>query len=324
MTSPAGGHAGAPPAPVHAFDPKARAQIGSAPSVGAGSMCLVTPTYWRDLELCELLCESIDRYVTSFEKHFLVVADAEMDLFAKFNGARREVLPTSQFLPRWLKPLPGFLRRKSRRYWWSLRAKPVSGWHVQQLIKLAVAVTLPFERFCIIDSDVVFFRRFDLSPYLRPHPIPAFYTSDIVTMESRLQAPWLRCAHDLLGLGAAAFPADDFIGHIIFWDQRTVRCMLARIERMSGVEWAQALCRRREFSEYNLYGYFQRTEPAHAAQHVATTQLPCVSYWEYDALDPAKVRDLFGRAGEHQVAFSVSSASGTPVKVIRAALSSRS
>jgi Family of unknown function (DUF6492) len=97
--------------------------------------------------------------------------------------------------------------------------------------------------------------------------------------------------------------------------------MLARIERVTGLEWAQALCRRREFSEYNLYGYFQRTELDHTAQHLATTQMPCVSYWEYDALDPSKVRDLLSKASEHQVAFSVSSASGTPVEVIRAALS---
>jgi hypothetical protein len=71
MTSHADG--GAPRA-VPAFDPVERAENHSAPSAAAGSMCLVTPTYWRDLELCELLCESIDRYVTSFEKHFLIVA----------------------------------------------------------------------------------------------------------------------------------------------------------------------------------------------------------------------------------------------------------
>jgi hypothetical protein len=251
MTSHAGGHAGAVGA-VQASDLDERAESRSAPAAAAGSICLVTPTYWRDLALCELLCESIDRYVTSFEKHYLIVADAELGLFAKLNGPRREVLPTSRFLPKWLRPLPRFLRYNSRRYWWSFRAKPVSGWHVQQLIKLAAAVTLPYERFCIIDSDVVFIRPFDLLPYRRPHPIPAFYTSDIITTQSRLQAPWLRCAHDLLALGLAQFPADDFIGHIIFWDQRTVRSMLERIERVTGLEWTQALCRRRDFSEYNL------------------------------------------------------------------------
>jgi Family of unknown function (DUF6492) len=102
----------------------------------------VTPTYRGDLALCELLCESVERYVTSYAKHFLVVADADRPLFARFAGPRREVLPASQFLPSWLRPMPGFLRRKNRSYWWSPRALPVSGWHVQQLIKLAAAATL--------------------------------------------------------------------------------------------------------------------------------------------------------------------------------------
>ena len=39
------------------------------------SIGLVTPTYWRDLELCAILCESVDRYVTSFSTHYLIFAD---------------------------------------------------------------------------------------------------------------------------------------------------------------------------------------------------------------------------------------------------------
>jgi hypothetical protein len=63
------------------------------------SVGLVTPTYGRDLERCALLCESVDRYVTSFTKHYLIVADEELPLFARFNGTRREVMPHSQLLP---------------------------------------------------------------------------------------------------------------------------------------------------------------------------------------------------------------------------------
>jgi hypothetical protein len=57
------------------------------------SVGLVTPTYGRDLERCALLCGSVDGYVTSFTKHDLIVADEELTLFARFNGARREVMP---------------------------------------------------------------------------------------------------------------------------------------------------------------------------------------------------------------------------------------
>jgi hypothetical protein len=315
---------------MHTFDPvgkRASAASRTRP-VGAmmgpielNSVCLVTPTYWRDLELCELLCESVDRHVTSHAKHYLIVADAEMRLFAKFNGPHREVLPASRFLPSWLRPLPGFVRRNNRRYWWSLRARPVSGWHVQQLIKLSAAGSLPCERFCVIDSDVVFFRPFDLSPYRQPQPIPLFYTPAKVTAQAPLHAPWVKSSHLLLGLDPPTFPADDFIGHIIFWDQRSVRSMLQQIERVTGREWADALCNTREFSEYMLYGYFLRSAPAHMAQHHASTQLPCLSYWERRMLDLPAIRSMIDGADDHHVAFSASSVSETPVPIIRAAFS---
>jgi hypothetical protein len=317
---------------LHTFDPvgKRAAEASQTQPAGAmmrpielNSVCLVTPTYWRDLELCELLCESVDRHVTAYAKHYLIVADAEMRLFAKFNGPRREVLPASQFLPPWLRPLPGFLRRNNRRYWWSLRAKPMSGWHVQQLIKLSAASSLPCERFCVIDSDVVFIRPYDLSPYRQPHPIPLFYTPATVTTQAPLHAPWVKSSHRLLGLDPPKFPADDFIGHIIFWDQRTVRGMLQQIERVTGREWADALCNTREFSEYMLYGYFLRSAPAHMAQHRAITQLPCLSYWEHRTLDLPTIRSIIDGGDDHHVAFSASSLSGTPVQVIREALSVR-
>ncbi len=48
------------------------------------TVSLITPSYWRDFERCALLCESIDRYVTSFARHYLVVADDDVRLFAKF------------------------------------------------------------------------------------------------------------------------------------------------------------------------------------------------------------------------------------------------
>src|SRR5579883_1644496 len=125
---------------------------------GNMNLGLVTPTYERDLERCELLCESVDRHVTSFSRHYLIVLDEELPLFTKLNTARREVLPLSLLLPSWLKPLPRYMRRKHRRYWWSLRALPVSGWHVQQFVKINAVNLLSEARFCLLDSDVVFFR----------------------------------------------------------------------------------------------------------------------------------------------------------------------
>ena len=284
------------------------------------SVALLTPTYARDVELCALLCESVDRHVTSFAKHYLLVPDSDYDLFARFVSDRRAVIPASAFLPAWLRPMPRMFQRKRRQFWWSMRAKPVSGWHVQQLLKIAAAASLPHERFCILDSDIVFFRDFDLARYEAPNTLPLFRVTNDVTADQAAHSRWVATSHRLLGLPVPPLPAPDYIGHIILWDRDTIRAMVSRIEAVTGRGWVEALCRTRHFSEYMLYGYFAESHAASAAAHAPLSSTPCVSYWEAPRLDKAGLNRLFSRAGQHDVAFSVASFSLTPVDVIRVAL----
>ncbi len=260
------------------------------------SVALLTPTYGRDLELCTLLCESVDRHVLSFSKHYLLVPDCDLPLFAHLASDRRIVIPASAFLPGWLRPLPRIIQRNRRQFWWSLRAKPVSGWHVQQFLKIAATISLPHQRYCILDSDVVFFRDFDLSRFEYPH------------------------RHRLLGYPTPPLPASDFIGHIIFWDQQTTRALTSRIEQVTGLDWVEALCKTREFSEYLLYGYFVQNDAASSAVHGAIPTTPCVSYWEQPTLSRGELNQLLRSANRQDVAFSIASFSGTPVETIRAAI----
>jgi hypothetical protein len=285
------------------------------------SIGLVTPTYWRDLERCALLCESVDRYVTAFAKHYLIVADEELPLFARFNSERRVVLPTSRFLPPWLRPLPRFIQRKNRRYWWPGRGKPVSGWHVQQFVKISAASVLPEARYCMLDSDVVFFRPLDLPSIARSTHTPLFHAARAVAADLPMHAPWVRSAQRLLGLEPPSFPATDFIGHIIYWEQHAVRAMTARIEQVTGLVWVDALCRARDISEYMLYGYFVRNDPTLRSKHRLTAKMPCLSYWDAEALDQPALERMLHSAGESYVALSAASFSGTPVHLIRSALS---
>jgi hypothetical protein len=281
----------------------------------------LTPTYGRDLELCALLCESVDRHVHSFSNHYLMVPDAEVPLFAHFESDHRTVLPASAFLPKWLRPLPRVFQRNRRQYWWSLRTKPVSGWHVQQFLKIAAAVSLPHERFCILDSDIVFFRDFDLTRFETPNSIPLLNLPEQVTADFPRHARWVESTHQLLGLPTPPLPASDFIGHIIFWDKQTTRAMVSQIETVTGGDWIEALCRMRGgFSEYMLYGYFAQNDARFSASHTVTSSTPCVSYWDAPSLDQGELNQLLRRANKDDVAFSVASFSGTPVETIRAAV----
>lgn len=281
---------------------------------------LITPTYSHDLERCTLLCESVDRYVASFANHYLIVPDDELALFARFDRGRRQVLPLSQFMPRWLKPLPRFVRRNNRQYWWAWRGKPVNGWHVQQLAKIAAAAFVPETVICILDSDVVFFRPFDLAACGEPNPTPLYLRPGLVGDDECDHPTWVRSSHRLLGLQAPAFPTDDYIGHVIFWNQQAVRGMIGRIEQATGLEWIDALYRSHAISEYMLYGIYVRHSPEQLRNHRRTTQALCFSYWEHQALDRDALQRMLRAVPEHSVGFSSASFNGTSVQDVRAAL----
>jgi Family of unknown function (DUF6492) len=284
------------------------------------ALALITPTYSHDLERCALLCDSVDRYVTGFSNHYLIVPDHELKLFAGFDKDRRQVLPLSRLLPTWLKPLPRFIRRNNRQYWWSTRGKPVNGWHVQQFAKIAAARIVPEPVSCMLDSDVVFFRPFDAAAMALPNPTPLFIQPREVTAALPNHCDWVRSSHRLLGLDQPTFPADDFIGHIIFWNQQAVRAMTARIEEVTELEWVDALYRAHAISEYMLYGFAVCSDVDLLRRHRCTTQSQCFSYWERTALDKAALDRMLEAAPNHCVAFSSASINGTSVHDVRAAI----
>ena len=69
-----------------------------------------------------------------------------------------------------------------------------------------------------------------------------------------------------------------------------------------------------------LYGYFVSNDPAEARRHSRTTQSPCFSYWDDDALDRPALERMLRATPDHCVAFSSASVNGTSVQDVRAAL----
>jgi hypothetical protein len=281
------------------------------------NVALMTPTYRGDLERFELLCESIDRFVSGYERHYVIINDDDLPFFARFENSRRTVLPSSRFLPPWLRALPPFVSRKGRRTWWSFRSGPLHGWHIQQLLKISGILQLPHQRFCIVDSDNVFFRPFDVAAYAGADTIPLYVDRQAIRAEAPLHAVWVRNCDRLLGGSATAFPADDYIGNALVWDKSTVRDMTATIEAVTGTPWAVALGKVRSFSEYILYGYFVSQSPTHRATHRLTTQSLATSHWDDDQLDEKALIAMVDKSSADVVALCIESFSSTPVSLIR-------
>ena len=205
------------------------------------------------------------------------------------------------------------IQRKRRQFWWSLRAKPVSGWHVQQFLKIAATISLPHQRYCILDSDVVFFRDFDLSRFEYPNAIPLLTMANAVTAGSA--APFA-LARDQPSAARAADAAVPGVGlhrtHYILGPADDPRAG-PRIEAVTGLDWIEALCKTREFSEYMLYGYFVQNDPASAAV-TPSSRAPLRQLLGAADAEQGRTEPLLRSADRNDVAFSIASFSGTPVQ----------
>lgn len=282
------------------------------------AVALITPSYRGDLERCKLLFETVDRHLTGRGLHYVIVNDEDVALFAPCATPNRVILPCSRFLPWNVRHFP--LRWRGRHYWLHPHGKPLSGWHVQQIVKIAAAASLPQSRSWILDSDIVFFRDFDVSCLAAPASVPVLVHPKGITAELPRHVAWIAAAHRLLGLSPPTLPALDCINNLILWDRATLRAALARIEASTGRDWIEAICREREFSEYLIYGSFVTTAEETPCRHYLTTDDPCRTHWGSERLDVAGVLDLMREADPKEIAFCIQSFGETQPSEVRRAL----
>ncbi len=123
------------------------------------STAIVTPSFQQDFDRCGTLCASIDRHVTGRFHHYLLVKSADVPLFRQLQGPRRTVIDERALLPHWLLPLHVSIRGSD--IWLSLRSRPLVGWHIQQLLKIAFGAKASEDGLLYCDSDVAFVRPYD-------------------------------------------------------------------------------------------------------------------------------------------------------------------
>jgi len=165
------------------------------------SVALLTASYAKDIERFSLLSESIDTWLTGYTRHYVLVNDEDLPLFARFASDKRVIVPASRYLPKWLWALPPALQFISkRRVWLSLLSSPVHGWHIQQILKIAGVLNAPEQRVCILDSDNLFFRGFDVGRYAGAEKTPLFVTRNGIDAGHPLHVLWLHTVDQLLGV----------------------------------------------------------------------------------------------------------------------------
>jgi hypothetical protein len=279
---------------------------------------VVTASYARDFERCRVLCESIDRRLSGYSRHYLLVEHADVPLFRQLQNSRRIVISERDILPAWLRPFPDPVSGFRRRIWLSRRTKPLRGWHVQQLRRIAIAAHVEEPALVYCDSDVVIVRDFDCAALWKGNKLRLF-RRERALLQPQLgeQRQWSRNAGRVLGLDHAdAASQHDYITTFIAWRRDAVLRMCRRIENVNGVHWVEAVGSRRQFSECMIYGRHADEILGGKGHYPASDEL-CRVYWRGPDLTDDALRGFIASMTPDQVAVGLQSFIGTDVERIR-------
>lgn len=250
------------------------------PSIG-----LLTMSFRGDLELCRLLCETVDAWVPPSFAHILAVPRSDLKLFSPLANARRELVAQEEFLPGWLHKLPlpspewrRRLRLPRRNLYVTSRGRPVRGWIAQQFMKLEAAARAGRDIILHVDSDVAFVRPLAREHLVRDGKVRLLRVEG--HGDTAMHQPWHRAAAAMLGLPPTGYHGADFIGNLTVWRRSVVAMLLTRIADVSKMEAFEALARTPDWSEYILYGVFcDRVLGLDGSGHWPTDRLLCATVW---------------------------------------------
>jgi hypothetical protein len=273
---------------------------------------LVTPSYHADFERCALLVQSVERWVAPHVRHYLVIDRRDVALFTPLATSRTQILVVEDIVPSWLIRVPGI-----RRFWLSLRTRPVKNWILQQIVKLSIPATVTEDVLLYTDSDVFFVASYDPVLLERDGKVPLF-----MELGQRGLIPnndqWQAVGSRLLGLSAEGSCDTNFIGNTVCWRRSNALAMLHRVEQRTGKQWARAIAPLSGFSEYILYGVFATRVLNEAdSGHWHDTALRTHNYWLTAPLDVAGLEKFKQQRSDDQYAVMISGKSKTRVEDIR-------
>lgn len=286
----------------------------------SGSASIVTASYAPDFERCRLLCETIDQHVSGHTMHYLLVEDRDVELFRQLESSRRTVIGERDLLPSWLRPYwdpSSFFRR---RIWLSTRTKPLRGWHVQQLRRIAIAHASRDENLIYIDSDVAFVRPFDTHAFSQDGRTRLFRRENgLAAAATPDHRPWHANAAALLGIATPEVSPHDYITTLVAWRRQSVLDMCAHIENRSGRSWVEAIASERKLSECTIYGRYV-DEVTGGADHFHAGVEFCHVHWHGEPMSEAQLRSFVAGMGSQQVAIGLQSFIGTDLPQLRRVL----
>jgi hypothetical protein len=257
-----------------------------------------------------LLCRSLDACAPSFE-HLIVVDRGDLPLFRHLQSNRTTVVAKEEVLPLRVHRIDTLKIGLRSNVWVQARGRPIRGWLVQQLVKLAVAERLSADVLVHTDSDVVLFRPFSVDAVVdEGGRVRLYERPDSVDRAMRDHVSWHRSTEKLLGIGPAPLPMPNFVSTLVPWKRQNALALLEHVERTTGRHWLRALAAAWDVSEYTLYGRFvQDVLGASGGQFVSSSPL-CLDYYKPAPLTVPEVMTFLDSATEEAFAISLTSEAG--------------
>ncbi len=271
------------------------------------TLAFVTPSYPPDLERCELLVASLDRFGPAF-RHYIIVDRADMPAFAHLAGARTILIEAESVIDRRFIRIPW-----NGSSWYNWRALPMRGWISQQVYKLAAVKIVPEDILVMTDSDTTFVRPFTVENFLvdgKTGLLDVEYCTGMVPT-------WTHVATKLLGL-ATKPTLRGHVGNLIAWRREHILGLHNHIEHATGLPWQIAIARQRTVSEYILYGCYLRDVVGYDASHHAPSTRALVKQpWDHDLSTQAGLKTYFDAIEPDNIAVMIHSKDGLPVSAAR-------
>lgn len=253
----------------------------------SAAWAVITPSYRGDFTRCQLLCESLNAFVSGEWHHYIIVERVDLELFRDLQGPKRSIIEMESLLPPWMHHLTTLSFINNRSIWFSFRTLFMIGWQIQQLIKLEMAFRVPETGLLYCDSDVFFMRPFDMSQLVVNGQYRFFHSDTDEPKETAANPTYMIAASKQLGLGKNPFPCRSYVDNMVTWHAPTVRALCAHIEKLSRRDWKAALGRHFIISEYSLYGLFVDRVLEDKSKLFSTNAAICKTIWHDKDLGPA-------------------------------------
>lgn len=248
---------------------------------GHDACTILTPSFRREVPLFQALHETVARFAPAGFRHVVIVPGRDTALFAPFAGPRTEIVAIEDLVPGGFVRLPDMLNPlpSRREIWLSARTRPVRGWIMQQLVKIAAAAAADTDAVLFADSDTVLIRPLTPEALCKDGRLRLFVERGAAAgLETHRR--WAATAGQVLGLGPAVCD-DNYIGDFITWRAPVARAMIRRLEEVNGRPWWRVLAAVPAFSEYVLYGRFAEEAGADSGQ-VPDDAILFRSSWDVD------------------------------------------